>query len=611
MAQDSVEPESLEWGTDISKIDQSEGPFCAAFSIYERKIYPRPCNELNYSICTNGKTRALDIGGLRSWGDSFENCMTRGLSLAFPNAKQIVIVPRILLLREFAWINYKNFYDDRRHRDPADRRGEHWMSMPSTAIQNFASLPAAPGNCGALLATGPSSANCDTSMHEACVRDIGSGTREWNVTSTRIRYFETSKCAGLGSGFRRGVPANPAEIQYIMQMIATRNLAPAWLAVHTQNRARRCITPETFMLCSALLGGATIFWASQNLPGDDADKPPVVDMNISKDLPLPWYFDAIHLSRRLKVSSSIAVGVLDSGVDFSGLLSNAKSREFNYTSDPIGVSTSAAQAERIHGTLMASIIAGSYGTLEGKPVMGIAPNVKIVSRKITPNAVSRVPGERAISSAIADATAERPDQDWPPEPILNVSFASQGLTGVQLEDLRNRLIEVGKSNKTLIVAAVGNDGFDIDGLDISKWNWPAAYYPKKGIALATDPVIRVAALQKYAHGETPALYATSRRGAARVDIAAPGAGIAAVGPGGRYLETNGTSQATAIVSGVLALMKSCAPQATASELKSFLLSTSDRHAALAAHVKEGRVINADRAIAAACARTPDDLLYMK
>ncbi|EFK2076569.1 subtilase AB5 cytotoxin subunit A, partial [Escherichia coli] len=107
-----------------------------------------------------------------------------------------------------------------------------------------------------------------------------------------------------------------------------------------------------------------------------------------------------------------------------------------------------------------------------------------------------------------------------------------------------------------------------------------------------DPVIRVAALAQYRKGETPVLHGGgvtgSRFGNGWVDIAAPGQNITFLRPDGKTGIGSGTSEATAIVSGVLAAMVSCNPRATATELKRTLLESADKYPSLADKVTEGR-----------------------
>ncbi|EFJ6583334.1 subtilase AB5 cytotoxin subunit A, partial [Escherichia coli] len=188
------------------------------------------------------------------------------------------------------------------------------------------------------------------------------------------------------------------------------------------------------------------------------------------------------------------------------------------------------------------------------------------------------------------------------EKIINISGGQKGISSASVwTELLSRM---GRNNERLIVAAVGNDGADIRKLSAQQRIWPAAYHPVSSMNKKQDPVIRVAALAQYRKGETPVLHGGgitgSRFGNGWVDIAAPGQNITFLRPDGKTGTGSGTSEATAIVSGVLAAMVSCNPRATATELKRTLLESADKYPSLADKVTEGRVLNAEKAISMFC-----------
>ena len=63
---------------------------------------------------------------------------------------------------------------------------------------------------------------------------------------------------------------------------------------------------------------------------------------------------------------------------------------------------------------------------------------------------------------------------------------------------------------------------------------------------------------------------------------------------------NGTSESAAIVSGVIAIMKSCMPDANASFIKSILLETADSYEHLKEYITDGKILNAGKAIETVC-----------
>ena len=126
--------------------------------------------------------------------------------------------------------------------------------------------------------------------------------------------------------------------------------------------------------------------------------------------------------------------------------------------------------------------------------------------------------------------------------VLNLSFA----VGVN-EPAIEKAVQYAVDRDVVVVAAAGNEGRSQPGLT---W-YPAAY----------DGVLAVAGVD--AAGQ-PA--AESNRGA-WVDIAAPGEGLTAPSSGGEgFVTVKGTSFATAVVSGVAALVRARFPDMPADEV---------------------------------------------
>ncbi|EEV6494979.1 subtilase AB5 cytotoxin subunit A [Escherichia coli] len=308
----------------------------------------------------------------------------------------------------------------------------------------------------------------------------------------------------------------------------------------------------------------------------------------------PWYFDAIGLTETTMSltdkNTPVVVSVVDSGVAFTGGLSDSEFAKFSFTQDGSPFPVKEPEALYIHGTAMASLIASRHG------VYGVYPHALISSRRVIPDGVqdSWIRATESIMSNVFLAPGE--------EKIINISGGQKGISSASVwTELLSRM---GRNNERLIVAAVGNDGADIRKLSAQQRIWPAAYHPVSSVNKKQDPVIRVAALAQYRKGETPVLHGGgitgSRFGNGWVDIAAPGQNITFLRPDGKTGIGSGTSEATAIVSGVLAAMVSCNPRATATELKRTLLESADKYPSLADKVTEGRVLNAEKAISMFC-----------
>lgn len=308
----------------------------------------------------------------------------------------------------------------------------------------------------------------------------------------------------------------------------------------------------------------------------------------------PWYFNTMGINDNIKrltnKKTPVVVSVVDSGVAFVGGLSDTEYAKYSYTKDgsPYPVKTY-GEAYYIHGTAMASVISSRNN------IYGIYPFSEIASRRVVPD-----PLQDSWQSAVSAANLI--DTSPGIEKIINVSGGNKGLDSASSwSDLLSR---IGKNNKNIIVAAVGNDGADIRKLDPSLRIWPAAYHPASKINKKNDPVIRVAALAQYKKGEVPVLHGGgitgSRYGSDWVDIAAPGQNINYLTPYNTVSVGSGTSEATAIVSGVLAAMASCNPRVTAQELKKTLLDTADTYTSLTDKVTGGKVLNAEKAIKSFC-----------
>lgn len=315
-----------------------------------------------------------------------------------------------------------------------------------------------------------------------------------------------------------------------------------------------------------------------------------------------WYFDVLGINDKTmsytNKNAPVAVTVVDSGVAFVGGLSDTEFAKYSYTKDGSPYPVKGDEALYVHGTAMASIIASKYG------VLGVYPDAMISNRRVIPNGVpdSWIKAIEAISLNKSLSPGQ--------EKIINVSGGQKGNNSATAwADLLSRL---GKDNDKLIVAAVGNDGADIRKISPEQRIWPAAYHPSSKINKKFDPVIRVAALGQYTKSQVPSLHGGgitgSRYGSGWVDIAAPGQNINYLKPDNTTGVGSGTSEATAIVSGVLAAMLSCNPRATAQELKTTLLNTADQYSNLADKVTDGRVLNAGRAIQSFCEKSRVNIL---
>jgi chitinase len=151
----------------------------------------------------------------------------------------------------------------------------------------------------------------------------------------------------------------------------------------------------------------------------------------------------------------------------------------------------------------------------------------------------------------------------------------------------------------LFVAAAGNGGTDqVGDNNDTTASYPSGYTTLQGTttqkAAAYESVISVAALTS-----TGARASYSNYGVATVDIAAPGSGIVSTLPGNTYGSFNGTSMATPHVTGTVALYASAFPQASASAVRSAILTTARPTSSMTGMVATGGRLDAAAALSVA------------
>ncbi|MCE7001598.1 type VII secretion-associated serine protease mycosin [Kibdelosporangium philippinense] len=264
---------------------------------------------------------------------------------------------------------------------------------------------------------------------------------------------------------------------------------------------------------------------------------PVPGPSLPKTAPRDPMLDRLGLERVWEISTGagVTVAVIDSGVDgrhpkLSGAM--LPGVELSPVGDPRGFTTAPSSMEDCenHGTSVAALIAGSDA--DDDRVIGVAPGAKIVPIRFT------VPFQQATDAMVAEAIrlgAERAQ-------VLNLSFALPVDKPV-IKDAVAAAIARG----AVVVAAAGNEQQDQPGVT---W-YPAAY----------DGVLAVAAVDE--RGQP---LKESNQGQ-WIDVAAPGKELTTASSGGRgYVAVSGTSFATALASGVAALVRSKYPDMPVTEV---------------------------------------------
>ena len=228
----------------------------------------------------------------------------------------------------------------------------------------------------------------------------------------------------------------------------------------------------------------------------------------------------------------IPVAILDTGIDnshpeFSGRISKCHSEITN---------TDICNDQHYHGTHVAGIAgaAGNLGTSNSATAKGVAPNISFyIDQVLDAN------GDGTLSDIIAGI-------DWATANGAKVISMSLGTAPVVttepncdhqrygLTSLKNAINNAVTQGVT-VVAAAGND------------------WPNEGVGA---PACISSTIAVGSVGSTDTIAGDSSRGGPMADhgIVAPGVNIFSTWPGGGYRTLSGTSMATPVVSGIIALM---------------------------------------------------------
>lgn len=278
-------------------------------------------------------------------------------------------------------------------------------------------------------------------------------------------------------------------------------------------------------------------------------------------------------------SKEIVVAVIDTGVDENhpNLRANMwkdtkapKVYGWNFVNDKANPAD-----EHGHGTHVAGIIGAIADPSKG--IAGVAPKVSIMAVKYysetQPGSVNLRNTVKAIEYAVKSGAR-----------IINYSGG-----GPDFSEEEYLAIRKAEQAGVLFVAAAGNERQDSD--QIGNYYYPSAYGLSNIISVAATDI-------------NNKLLKSSNWGKKKVDVAAPGENIFSTLPGGKYGYMSGTSQATAFVSGLAALLLSQNPKLTPAQLKEIIRGSVDKLDSLKGKIaSEGRV-NAYSALVAAKTYTP-------
>ncbi len=256
-----------------------------------------------------------------------------------------------------------------------------------------------------------------------------------------------------------------------------------------------------------------------------------------------WVLDMVNAVTAWPRSegAGVTVAVIDSGVDpdVSDLTGSVVTGP-NYT----GVSTKSTSADwGVHGTWMASLIAGHGHDGGGDGVIGIAPEAKILSVRVIPDSDDPHYGQyereqeariqQSLASGIDYAVAHGAQ-------VISMSIGYSMPSGTVRAALQHAY-----DHGVVVLASAGNSGDQAgSGKDAQAPESFPADYPG---------VISVGAVN-YRGKVAPFSSANWS-----VQVAAPGVSVPAQGRDGQYWWVSGTSPACALVAGVAALIRSRYP----------------------------------------------------
>lgn len=262
----------------------------------------------------------------------------------------------------------------------------------------------------------------------------------------------------------------------------------------------------------------------------------------------------------------VLVAVIDTGIDFNhnfiknnintprGLASAG-----NYGMDFSKGTKDKNKPEDMHG----------HGTHIAGIIKSVMPDVLILPLKYYNPGASDNDNLKSTVEAIEFAIEQNVD-------IINYS---SGGPGASIEELR--ALKKAEEKGILVVAAAGNRSSDID--DMKNAYYPASY----GLANIITVIN---------HDSDGRLGPSSNFGKNKADISAPGTRIRSSLPGGRAGYLTGTSQATAFVSGVAALLKSQYSELTYKELKKLIIESARSSSELKTKCLSGGMLDASMAV---------------
>jgi type VII secretion-associated serine protease mycosin len=284
----------------------------------------------------------------------------------------------------------------------------------------------------------------------------------------------------------------------------------------------------------------------------------------------------------------VTVAVLDSGVDAAHADLSGQ-----VTAGPDLVGGDARPGDPYwgqHGTAMASTIAGhGHGPGAGAGVIGVAPGARILSVRVTWDNNDPIRNLPASARGAAGAKDGDPVGDGiryavdHGAQVINMSFGEAATSATRVS-ATDGAVQYAIAHGVVLVASTGNGAQTSNAAEL-----PAAFAGVIAVA-ATDRAGRRATFSTHQ-------WTTS--------VAAPGVEVIEAQAGGGYVVGDGTSPAAALVSGVVALIRSRFPKLTPAQVRDVLQRTASRPAGGYSEDVGWGVVQAAAALRMAATLTPD------